>query len=210
MKVILLLGVLFLVACSKQDNVHQAIEQQPNQDTNVENTLAFVQEQKKRAASYSQTDPAVRLDMLNMVAVVRTLYPDFPAHFVEEENMFQTTGSKDGKVTSFNRFTDWISVKVFHNKSNQNINHLTVEVYDHRSYQQSKQETLEVCKNIWNNIDHRVPKVIDELSDRLKKYESHNSSAVTSHIHHGYVYNLDASHYSDGYPIVCTVGYDGN
>lgn len=206
MKVILLLGVLLLVACSKQDNSQQNFEKQTNQDTDLANALAFVQKQKKLASSYSQTDPAVHLNMLDMVAIVRSLYSNFPAHFVEQENMFQTTESTDGKITSFNPFNDWVSIKVLHNKADQNVNHLTVEVYDHSSYQKSKKEAFDLCKNIWNNIDHRVPQVIDELVNRLDQ----NSLATVSHIRYGYMYLLDASHYTDGYPIVCTVGYDGN
>ena len=68
MKFFLLLGVLFLVACSKQDNSHQEIEKSTNQENSIEKALAFVSEQKKNADSYAQTDQAVYLDMLNMGA----------------------------------------------------------------------------------------------------------------------------------------------
>ena len=208
MKFFLLLGVLFLVACSKQDNSHQEIEKSTNQENSIEKALAFVSEQKNNADSYAQTDQAVYLDMLNMVAVIRTLYPNFPAQYIEEENLFQATGIDEEAVTSLNRFNDWKSIKVFHNKTDQNVNHLTVEVYDQKSYEQSKKEAFELCKNIWINIDHRVPKVIDELAMRLKEYEQGNSSATTTHIRYGYKYHLDSSHYLDGYPVVCTVAYD--
>ena len=71
MKFFLLLGVLFLVACSKQDNSHQEIEKSTNQENSIEKALAFVSEQKKNADSYAQTDQAVYLDMLNMVEPYR-------------------------------------------------------------------------------------------------------------------------------------------
>ncbi len=208
MKVILLLGVLLLVACSKQIDSQTDGVQQENQDIDVMNALDFVQQQKKLASTYSQTDPAVSLNMLNTVAVVRSLYSNFPAHFVEQDNMFQTTESIDEKVTPFNRFNDWKSIKVFNNKTDQNLNHTLVEVYDQRSYQQSKKETFDLCKNIWSNIDHRVPDVIDELELNLKKREQQNLSAVITQVKYGYRYHLDASHYLDGYPVVCSIAYD--
>ncbi|MEQ1412252.1 hypothetical protein [Acinetobacter indicus] len=204
MKGILLFAVILLAACSKQEE-QQVIKSHLEQNDEVFQALDHVKQQQIKSGSYNETDPAVKLDIIEFAAVIRSLYPNYPAYFSEKERMFQTTKSIDAEIKPFERFEDWSSIKIFHNKGNKYTSHVIVEVYDPVSYAQSKKETFDVCKNIWKGIDQRVSNKIEELVERLEKKDS---KATTSYIHSGYRYILDASHYSDGYPVSCIVGYD--
>lgn len=198
-------SMLLLVACSKQEDKPQ---QSAEVKTDVQDTLISIEKLKKQAGTYSETDPAIHLNILEAFAVAKSLYPDMPEQHLATEHMFQMTTSSNGKITPFHKFEDWESIKAFYGESDQNLRHITIEVYDKTSYKKSKQKAFDTCKNIWKNIDERVPNEIDELADRLRVYEQENSSAMTNRIRYGYMFLLDASHYQDGYPVVCTIGYD--
>lgn len=187
----------------------QVIDNSPQPMEDVQNALDFVQKQKEMAITYKASDPVVRLDMLKFSAIVRTIYPNYGVkNDIGTNGIFQFTASDNGQFVPFHRFDDWISIKLSKNKSNDNLSFMSVELYNKKSYEDSKRDAFELCKNIWSNIDHRVPAVIDELADRLVKYENSGSSAMTQHIRYGYRFDLDARHYYEGYPVVCGVGYD--
>ncbi|MCF8999279.1 hypothetical protein [Acinetobacter nectaris] len=209
MKAIFLVGILLLVGCSKQDSSNQMTGfEQANAELNVKETLSSVEQKQKLAGTYSNNDPAVRLSSLEMVAILKTLYPTFALESMTEKQRFQMTASDTGKVKPFQPFHDWVSIKVIYREPNQNLHHIAVEIYDQASYKESKQKTFDMCKNIWKGIDARIPEVIDELSDRIKNYEKSDSLAMTSYTRYGYLFSLDASHYRDGYPVACNIGYD--
>ena len=200
-----ILGGLLLGACSeKEDQSHKNVEVQ----TDVQNALTSAEQLKKRAGTYTENNPAIHLNILEAFALVKSLYPDMPDQHLATKHIFQMTTSSNGKPTSFHKFEDWKSIKGLYGESDQKLQALTVEVYDSTSYEKSKQEAFDACKNIWKNIDGRIPNVIDELADHLKEYEQTNSSSITNRTRYGYMFLLDASHYQDGYPVVCTIGYD--
>lgn len=202
-----ILGVLLVGACSKkEDQPQQSVEVQ----TDVQNVLASAEQIKKHADTYTENDPAIHLSILETFALVKSLYPDMSNQHLAKQHLFQMTNSTNGKPTPFHQFEDWKSVKGLYGESDQKLQALTVEVYNSTSYEKSKQEAFDTCKNIWKNIDGRIPNVIDEFVDRLKEYEQANSSATTNRIRYGYMFLLDASHYKDGYPVVCNIGYDKN
>lgn len=205
MKKFLLLSLLFLSACSSQNNEQQSNDEQQDQ---VSNSLAFAQKQKDLANTYSETDPAVILNILDTFAITKSLYPNMAEQEFSQKHMFQMTNSSNGKITPFKVYQNWESIKAVYTEPNQVLKHIGVEVYEENSYKEAKQKTFDMCKNIWRNIDNRIPPVIDELADRINKYEDQGSSAMTSHIRYGYLISLDASHYVDGYPVACNIGYE--
>lgn len=209
MKVLFLVGILFLAGCSKQDDSKQMTSfEKANEEFNVKKTLSSMEQIQKRAGTYTEDDPAVRLNAFEMLAILQSLYPQFALESMAEKQKLQMTVSDTGKVKPFLAFHDWVSIKTSYTEPNQKLDYVMIELYDKESYQIAKQNTFDMCKNIWKHIDARIPSVIDELSNRIENYEKNNSSAMTSYIRYGYLFSIDASHYKDGYPIVCTIRYD--
>ena len=197
--VISIVGAIFYLknqSNNKENNRIQAKQitdnsSQPMHD--VQNALDFAQQQKELASTYKASDPEVQMGMLEFSAIVRALYPNYGIkNDIGTNGIFQFTASDNGQFVPFHRFDNWISIKLSKNKSNDNLNFMSVELYNKKSYQDSKRDAFELCKEIWSNIDHRVPVVIDELADRLVKYENSGSSAMTQHIRYGYSFDLDA------------------
>lgn len=99
-----------------------------------------------------------------------------------------------------------MSIKVTAPKNSTNSwGTFNAEVYDTDSYEESKFMAFQACKEVWKNIDDRVPPVIDELSERIDEYEKDGSKPMTQHTRFGYTFILDARHYKDGYPIACQI-----
>lgn len=209
-KLILAVAMLALIGCSKQDFSNQShAEKSLIQDAEIANALDFVQTQKVAANTYIDADPAVQLDVLKFVAIVRTLYPSYGiSNAVANEGVFQFTASKNEQFNSFHRSENWTSIKIIKNKMDNDVSHMTVELYSKRSYVESKQAAFDLCKRIWSGIDQRVPTVIDELAHRLDNGKENSAKERVEHIRYGYLFDLDASHYRDGYPVSCTIAYD--
>ena len=109
---------------------------------------------------------------------------------------------------NFTTYENWMSIKITAPIDNKNTwGSFLVEVYDKKSYEDSKFMAFQTCKEVWSNIDDRVPQVVDELALRIINYENNSQKAVTQHIRFGYSFRLDASHYNEGYPVVCQIHY---
>lgn len=107
---------------------------------------------------------------------------------------------------NFTPYKTWMSIKITApTNTTSSWGSFLVEAYDAQSYEESKFMAFQACKEVWKNIDNRVPLVIDELSQKINNYEKQNSKAATRQIRYGYWVNLDASHYAEGYPIVCQI-----
>nr|WP_298892211.1 hypothetical protein [uncultured Acinetobacter sp.] len=153
--------------------------------------------------SYSESDLSAQLSFIQLAAVAGATYPDFKVKNPDAKGIIQFLATDVGE--QFQQNQNWFSIKVIPRDNQKDWRSLMVEIYYQNSYEESKKFTFDACKVIWSNIDDRVPPLIDELADRLVKYENENSAAQTIHTRYGYTIGLDASRWQDGYPVVCFV-----
>ncbi|QBK70693.1 hypothetical protein [Acinetobacter johnsonii] len=197
MRKILILGLFSLVGCTAQE---------PPKVELSRSSEAVPYEQK----SYEESDAAANLDFIqlteitikNLSGMQVTYNPD-----ATEVKLIPNEVATDAKFIPFN---NWKSVKVVRRLDSKNWHHFIVEVFSASGYDQSKSSAFSICKDVWKKVDNRIPTVIDELEMRLNEYEKTGSAPRTQHIKYGYIFDIDASHYKDGYPIVCTIAYDKN
>lgn len=155
-----------------------------------------------------ESSPSASLNFLQLVQIVKNTYPSLNISYNQsatEVKFVDDALKNDGK---FFPNSNWNSIKVFRKVDSEQWSNFLVEVYNIDGYTASKREAFELCKNIWSNIDNRVPIVITELEKRLSEYEKNDSKPLTQHLRYGYLIDLDASHYNQGYPVSCSISYD--
>lgn len=195
MKKIIILSLFALVGCSEP--------QAPK--TEASTTTEVVPYVKK---NYTESDLAARLDFVQLAQVTINDLSSLQATYnsnATEVKLLPHDVSRDVKFIPFN---NWQTVKIIRKPDSEIWQNFLVEVFDKKSYEQSKTIAFDICKDVWSEIDERVPTVIDELAARINEYEKTGSVAMTQHIRYGYLFSLDASHYKDGYPISCSISYD--
>ncbi|MCH7305449.1 hypothetical protein MMP74_13860 [Acinetobacter sp. NIPH 1869] len=195
MKKFLLLSVVFLIACTKQDL--------PKPET-ADNTKIVPYANKH----YTNSDPVAHLDFIQFAQVVINTLSKAQASYNSDATEVKLLPKGTPSDSRFETFNDWYSVKILRNADSENWGSFLVEVYDSKGYEQSKDASFNACKEVWKNIDNRMPEVIDELSNKIKNYEDSGSSPETTQVRFGYWVHLNASHYKEGYPVVCQIAYD--
>ncbi|MFM6904747.1 MAG: hypothetical protein ACKOUU_01530 [Acinetobacter tjernbergiae] len=195
MKKLLLLSVILLAACNKQD--------EPSVEPSKATIIPYV---KKH---HAKSDPPAQLDFLQLVQVVISSFPNAQASYNSNATELRLLSKHIPSDSKFKTYENWYSIKITRNIDSENWSNFLVEIRDNQSYEQSKIDAFNACKNVWRNIDHRVPTVINELAGRINKYGKNSSSATAQHIiRYGYLFNLDASHFNDGYPVSCSISYN--
>lgn len=195
MKYFLLLSLLWMTACSNEVNEQEKADR--------ERAIVFTQKQKEIANTYSEKDPAVKLNLSETVDILKTLYPKMVVHSDPNKQEFKLTTSHVDKAVPFK---DWESIKTFSsNESGKDVIYVLVEAYSEISAQESKRKTFEMCKNIWKNIDHRVPPIIDKLAQHLDENEARNLPLIVNELEYGYTFYANSKGYADGYAIGCGV-----
>ncbi|GEM_PF-2104824 len=194
-KAVLGFGVLTLVGCNAQ-------EAPKVESTSTSEIISYVKK------NHTESDPAATLNFLQLTEISLKNLSVMQVFYNSDATEVKLV-SKDHKVDEkFTPFNNWQSVKIIRKPDSDQWHNFLVEVFDVKGYEESKNTTFSICKKVWNKIDERVPTVIDELAMRLKEYEKAGQTLNTQHIQYGYVFNLDASHFKNGYPIVCSVSYD--
>ncbi|EPL0707004.1 hypothetical protein Q7567_08040 [Acinetobacter baumannii] len=196
MKNFLLLSVVLLAACSKQE----LPKSEPNGNSNI---VSYVNKH------YAENDPAARLDFIQLSEIAIKSSPELQAGYNADATEVKLL-PKNISNSQFEKFKNWESIKIIRNADSENWKSFLVEVLDKQGYENSKKASFNTCKDVWKNIDNRVPAVIDELATKIEDYEKLNSTAATTQVRYGYLFNLDASHFQDGYPVVCMIAYDKN
>ena len=192
-KIILIFAVVLLGGCSKQEA----------QDSHSAKASAVQNFIKKEITDDSQ---AAQIDYEQLVVVTHNALSELKQHEKNSEGVIQFLPTP--MQSKFEPFQTWMSVKISSSaKSTKAWGSFTAEVYD-KSYEKSKFMAFQACKEVWKNIDDRVPVVIDELAKRVTEYENSGSKPMTQHVRYGYMFDLDASHYKDGYPVVCQISHD--
>ncbi|ADX03006.1 hypothetical protein [Acinetobacter baumannii] len=185
-KIIAVIGLLLLVGCSKQNQI------QPAEPPYVKQ-------------SYSESDPAAKLSVVQFAGVVKSIYPEYQITYSKDVGEVKFLPSDVKPDAEFVRANNWYSIKVIRDSKTENWETLIVEVLNQNSYAESKAVAFHDCQKIFGNIDNRILTVIDELENRVEQNEKTGSSAFSSANRYGYTVNLDASHYNEGYPVSCIV-----
>lgn len=197
MKKFLLLSLALLAACSKQEL--------PKSETSENSKIvSYVNKH------YTENDPVAELDFIQISEVAINSLPNAQAGYNADATEVKLLPKGTASDSNFAKFNDWYSVKIIRDAGSENWKSFITEVFDKQGYEQSKKASFNACKDVWKNIDNRVPAVIDELATKIKDYEKSNTSPATIHVRYGYRFNLDASHFKEGYPVVCAVAYDKN
>lgn len=195
MKKILILNLLFLVGCSSQ--------QAPKVESSATSeTSPYIKK------NYAESNSAAELDFVQLTQVANNNLSAMKITYNADATEVKLLANDVPADIKFSPFTNWQSVKIIRSPESENWRNFLVEVFDSEGYEQSKSKALSMCKDVWNAIDNRVPAVVDELATRLHEYENSGMPPMTQHIRYGYFFNLDASHYKDGYPVVCSIAYD--
>lgn len=194
MKKLLFLSVILLSACNKQDA--------PSVEPSKATIIPYVNK------NYVESDPVAQLDFVQFAQVAINSLPDARASYNPNATEVRLLPKNIPSDSKFKAFENWYSIKIIRNIDSVDWNNFLVEIRDNQGYEQSKSAAFNACKDVWKNIDNRVPPVIDELVGRIKEYENSGSSAMTQHIRYGYFFDLDASHFNDGYPVSCSISYD--
>lgn len=195
MKKFLLLIVVLLAACSKQ-------ELPASGSGESSKIVSYVNKH------YADNDPAARLNFIQLSEITINNLPATQASYNADATEVKLLPKSTASDNKFEKFNDWYSVKIIRDADSENWKSFIVEVLNKQGYEQSKKASFNVCKDVWKNIDNRVPAVIDELALKIKDYEKSNTSPATIQVRYGYRFNLDASHFKDGYPVVCAIAYD--
>ena len=194
MKKLLLLSVMLLSACDKQDA--------PSVEPSKATLIPYVKK------DYAESDPPAQINFVQIAQVAINSFPDVQATFNSNATEVKLLSKSVHSDSKFKTNEDWYSIKITRNVDSENWINFLVEIRDNKGYKQSKTAAFDACKFVWKNIDNRVPAVIDELAKRIDQYEKNGSSAMTQHIRYGYFFDLDARHYDEGYPVVCAISYD--
>lgn len=190
-KIILLLTFLLSIGCSKQDA-------QNSFSVDPSSSQIFIKQK------VNDDNKAASISYEELVEVTHKALSNIKQHQKNPEGVTQFIPSKMN--SKFEPFQTWMSIKITTPQDySSSWGTFIAEVYDAESYEESKFMSFQACKEVWKNIDDRVPLVIDELSQKISDYESRSSKAQTQQIRFGYWINLDASHYAEGYPVVCQI-----
>lgn len=195
MKKIIILGIFLLVGCTAQ-------EAQKVETSAPSEIIPYVNK------NYTESDSAAKIDFVQLTQVAIKNLSSMQVGYNSDATEVKFLSNDVPSDVKFVPSKDWQSVKILRNKDSEIWKSFIVEVFDLNGYEQSKTTSFNICKDIWKDIDNRVPPVIDELATRINEYEKAGSTPVTQHIRYGYFFDLDASHYNDGYPIVCSIAYD--
>ena len=194
MRKILILGLFSLVGCAAQE---------PPKVESSSSSETVPYEQK----SYGESDAAANLDFIQLTEIAIKNLSEMQVTYNPDATEVKLLPNDVANDAKFTPFDNWKSVKVIRKSDSKNWDHFIVEVFSTSGYDQSKSSAFSICKDVWTKVDNRVPTVIDELEMRLNEYEKTGSAPRTQHIKYGYIFDIDASHYKDGYPIACTIGY---
>lgn len=197
MKKFLLLGVILLGACSKQ-------ELPKTDDQDGSKIKSYINKH------YGENDPAAVIDFIQLAEVTIKSLPNAQASYNPNATEVKLLPNSTPSDSKFEKFNDWYSVKIIRDADSVKWKSFLVEVLDKQGYVQSKKAAFSACKDVWKNIDNRVPAVIDELAAKIEGYEKSESTAATIQVRNGYRFNLDASHFQEGYPVVCAIAYEKN
>jgi hypothetical protein len=153
-------------------------------------------------------DAPVALSFAQLLGVTEKILPNtLTMTDVADEHLVQFKAKN--LSSDFKKFNAWSSIKVIRSENDPTQwDYFLVEIHDTQSYDIAKLKAFQLCKEVWQHIDDRVPRAIDELAQLLVNYEKQAISAKTSQLRYGYVFDLDASHYHEGYPVVCGIAYD--
>lgn len=195
MRKILILGLFSLVGCTAQET--QKVESSSSSET-------VPYEQK----SYTESDSAANVDFIQLTEIAIKNLSGMQITYNPDATEVKLLPSDVLPNEKFTPFHNWTSVKIIRKADSKNWHHFLVEAFSTESYDQSKSTAFSLCKDVWNKVDNRVPAVMDELAIRLNEYEKAGSVPKVQQIKYGYVFNIDASHYKDGYPVVCSLAYD--
>lgn len=195
MKKIIILGLLLLAGCTAKEA----------QKADVSASAEIVPYVNK---NYSESDSAAKIDFVQLTQIAIKNLSSMQVGYNPDATEVKFLPSDVPSDVKFVSSTDWQSVKILRNNDSEIWKSFIVEVFDRNGYEQSKTTSFKICKDIWKDIDNRVPPVIDELATRINEYEKTGKSSSTQHIRYGYLFNLDSSHFKDGYPVVCAIAYD--
>jgi hypothetical protein len=157
MKKLLLLSVILLAACNKQD--------EPSAEPAKATIIPYV---KKH---HAKSDPPAQLDFLQLVQVVISSFPNAQASYNGNATELRLLSKRIPSDSKFKTYENWYSIKITRNIDSENWSNFLVEIRDNQSYEQSKTDAFNACKDVWRNIDHRVPTVINELAVELINME---------------------------------------
>lgn len=194
MKNIILLGLFLLVGCNAQ-------EAQKLETSAQSEIVPYVNQ------NYSESDSAAKIDFVQLTQVAIENLSSMQVGYNPDATEVKFLSKDEPSDAKFVPSQDWQSVKILRNKDSEIWKSFIVEIFNPNGYEQSKTTSFNICKEIWANVDNRVPPVIDELAARINEYDKAGSVPLTQHIRYGYFFDLDASHYKDGYPIVCAIAY---
>jgi len=192
MRKIMIVCAFALVGCSEKN----APKAEPSEAAEI---VPYVKK------NYTESDPSAQLNFVQLAQIAINSLPAAQATYNQDatEVKFVPKGAQEN--STFIPFHDWYSIKIIRKSDSENWDNFLVEVFNKQGYEQSKIAAFNACKDVWKNIDNRLPLAIDELSQNVNDYEKQNSKAATQQMRYGYWINLDASHYKEGYPIVCQI-----
>ncbi|RLL17870.1 hypothetical protein [Acinetobacter chengduensis] len=194
MKKIIILGLFLLAGCTGQEA--QKVENSASSEI-----VPYINK------SYSESDSAAKIDFIQLTQLAINNLSSMQAGYNSDATEVKFLSKEVPPDAKFLPSQDWQSVKISRNKDSEIWKSFIVEVFDSKNYEQSKTTSFSICKDIWKDIDNRVPTVIDELAVKINENEKVGSTPATQHIRYGYFFNLDATHYKDGYPVVCAISY---
>ncbi|EPL7761130.1 hypothetical protein PGK01_00150 [Acinetobacter baumannii] len=180
-KLISVVGLLLLAGCSTQ--------KQPQSEP------PYVKQ------NYSESDPAAKLSVSQFANVVKSIYPAYQISHSSDGGEVKFLPNDVKADTKFVPNNNWYSIKIIKEPNTENWKGLVVEVLNKESFEQSKTVAAKDCQKIFGNIDNRVPAVLYDLENHLNQG---SKTSISSH-QYGYTFQLDASHYKEGYPVTCMV-----
>lgn len=180
-KLISIVGLLLLAGCSTQ--------KQPQSEP------PYVKQ------NYSESDPAAKLSISQFANVVKSIYPAYQISHSNDGGEVKFLPNDVKADTKFVPNNNWYSIKIIKEPNTENWKGLVVEVLNKESFEQSKAVAAKDCQKIFGNIDNRVPAVLYDLENQLNQG---SKTSISSH-QYGYTFQIDASHYKEGYPVTCMV-----
>lgn len=180
-KLISIVGLLLLAGCSTQ--------KQPQSET------PYVKQ------NYSESDPAAKLSVSQFANVVKSIYPAYQLSHSNDGGEVRFLPNDVKADTKFVPNNNWYSIKIIKEPNTESWKGLVVEVFNKGSFEESKTVAAKDCQKIFGNIDNRVPTVLYDLENQLNQG---SRTSISGH-QYGYTFQLDASHYNEGYPVSCMV-----
>jgi hypothetical protein len=168
MKKLLLLSVMLLSACDKQDA--------PSVEPSKATLIPYVKK------DYAESDPPAQINFVQIAQVAINSFPDVQASYnsnatevkLLSKSVHSDINLKPMKIGTVSKLLEILTLKIgatFLSKYGTT-----------KAINSQRQLLLMHVKFVWENIDNRVPAVIDELAKRIDQYEKNGSSAMTQHI----------------------------